>query len=210
LSWLSNVSDTIIQEVINIAEEKTHVPGDYLIRQGESGEKGMVIIARGAVKIMFGDQIIDLLGAGSVIGEMSVLAGVPRTANVIADSPVTALWLSSKDMHEIIVQSTDIEHNLWTTAGLRFAENILGKIDPYRQWSQIKMRRWLSNGEVFKTRKDENLKLHKKIAVLITGVAVDKESSQIYQAPCLVDTTEANFSENAWVFVCDTQPDAFE
>ena len=41
-------------------------------------------------KCQSGDLVVDIMGRGAVIGEMAVLAGIPRTANVVADSSVTA------------------------------------------------------------------------------------------------------------------------
>jgi NhaP-type Na+/H+ or K+/H+ antiporter len=201
VSWLKGVTEGVIQKVVRVAEEKTHNPGQALISQGESGDSGMVVIARGSVKVLVGDVLVDLMGAGSVIGEMSVLAGVPRTANVVADTPVTAFWLSSKDMRVLLKESDVLEKNIWTTAALRFAENLLGQVEPFRQWSQIKMRRWLSQGEIIKTHDDQHIKFQNKVGVLISGAASDKESSHIFQSPCVIDTTEAVFSDNAWVFV---------
>ena len=45
------------------------------------------------------------MGRGAVIGEMAVLAGVPRTATVIADSTVNALWLNTESMQAIMSDS---------------------------------------------------------------------------------------------------------
>ena len=45
------------------------------------------------------------MGRGAVIGEMAVLGGIPRTANVVADSSVTALWLTTASMQQIMSES---------------------------------------------------------------------------------------------------------
>ena len=64
------------------------------------------------------------MGRGAVIGEMAVLGGVPRTANVVADSTVTALWLSTESMQKIMEESPELSTSLWKTAAMRFAENL--------------------------------------------------------------------------------------
>ncbi|MBT3424134.1 MAG: cyclic nucleotide-binding domain-containing protein [Bacteroidetes bacterium] len=201
LPWLKQVDDSIIQKVKAIAIEKNHPLGYSLISQGDSGESGMVIIARGAVKVVVGETTVDLQGSGGVIGEMSVLAGVPRTATVIADTPVTALWLSTKEMQVILKESNELEMSLWHTAGLRFAENLLGNIEPYRTWPQIKLRRWLSNGEIVKTKDGQIIKLQDQVAVLISGAASDKVNNHIYQAPEIINSPEVLFGKNAVVFI---------
>ena len=76
------------------------------------------------------------------------LAGVPRTATVIADSTVNALWLNTESMQAIMADSPELSGSLWKTAAMRFAENLLGAKEPYNGWSQIQLRRWLNEGEV--------------------------------------------------------------
>ncbi|RLD55462.1 MAG: hypothetical protein DRJ01_16635, partial [Bacteroidetes bacterium] len=68
---------------------------------------------------------------------------------------------------------------------------------------QIKMRRWLSDCEIRKIKEDEKINLHNKIAVLVYGVASDKETGHVYQAPSVVDISEAVFSKNAWVIISE-------
>jgi len=210
VSWLKNVKVEVIEKVKKIATEKIHLPGERLIGQGESGDTGMVVIAKGAVKVMVGEKLIDLLGSGRVIGEMSVLADVPRTATVVADTPVTALWLSSSDMQTIIKECSQLEYNLWHMAAMRFAENLLGNRAPYGKWPQIQLRRWLSEGEVFQTKDGQHIELQNKLAVLISGIASDREQRKIYKAPAVIDSAEAIFSNDAWVFILSSVIDLNE
>ena len=55
------------------------------MKHGDDGD-GMIVITRGSVKVSIGDLVVDIMGRGAVIGEMAVLGGIPRTANVVADS----------------------------------------------------------------------------------------------------------------------------
>jgi CRP-like cAMP-binding protein len=67
--------------------------GDVLCGQGETGRE-MYILRSGRVQIYMkkGKKQIPLtvLGKGSYVGEMSFLAGIPRTATVTAKEPVVA------------------------------------------------------------------------------------------------------------------------
>ena len=117
------------------------------MKQGDSGD-GMIVITRGSVKVSIGDVVVDIMGRGAVIGEMAVLAGIPRTANVVADSAVSALWLTTDSMRAIMTDSPELTGSLWKTAGMRFAENVLGTKSPYNGWSQMQLRRWLNEGQV--------------------------------------------------------------
>ena len=54
---------------------------------------------------------------------------------------------------------------------MRFAENLLGTKDPYNSWDQMRLRRWLNEGEVSAPADGENVNLYGKTAVLVSGKA---------------------------------------
>lgn len=198
IPWLQGLDDATFSKVLNLAQSKNYSVGGKLMEQGGAGD-GMFIIARGTVKVTVNNFLVDILGAGSVIGEMAVLMGVPRTATITADSPVTALWLTSSGMHEIMKSSKVLEEQLWKTAGTRFCENFLGKLEPYQQWTQIDFRRWLSEGKVSKTKSGETISLTDKIAVVVSGQVLHKGMS--INSPVLIKSGEIKFISEGRVFV---------
>jgi signal-transduction protein with cAMP-binding, CBS, and nucleotidyltransferase domain len=194
------MSDGVISKILEASETKVYNSGDFLMKQGDSGD-GLIVITRGSVKVSIGDVVVDIMGRGAVIGEMAVLAGVPRTARVVADSTVNALWLNTESMQAIMAESPELSGSLWKTAAMRFAENLLGAKEPYNGWSQIQMRRWLNEGEVIAPVDGESNNLYGKVAVLISGQAVAPSSTDPIAAPATLDMAEASFSNNAKVFV---------
>jgi hypothetical protein len=172
------------------------------MKQGDDGD-GMVVITRGSVKVSIGDLVVDIMGRGAVIGEMAVLGGVPRTANVVADSTVTALWLSTESMQKIMAESVELSNSLWKTAAMRFAENLIGAKEPYNGWNQMQLRRWLNEGEVLSPTDGESINLYGKIAVLVAGQASAPGAAEPSVAPAHLDLAEAVFQGNAKVFVRD-------
>jgi len=161
----------------------------------------MIVITRGSVRVSIGDIVVDIMGRGAVIGEMAVLGGVPRTANVIADSPVTALWLTTESMQAIMTESPELSGSLWKTAAMRFAENLLGAKEPYNSWGQMQLRRWLNEGEVIAPADGESSNLYGKIAILVSGQAAAPSASEPISAPAHLDLAEAVFSGNAKVYI---------
>ena len=71
------------------------------------------------------------------------------TANVVADSTVTALWLSTESMQKIMEESPELSMSLWKTAAMRFAENLLGAKEPYNGWNQMHYAAGLMRGKYF-------------------------------------------------------------
>ena len=82
VTWVKGLPDSVISQLVNVSEQRTYNSGDRIMEQGGEGD-GMIVITKGSVQVAIGDLVVDILGRGAVIGEMSVLAGVPRTANVL-------------------------------------------------------------------------------------------------------------------------------
>ena len=202
VNWLKGLPEELISKIITASETKSFNNGDTLMKQGDDGD-GMVVITRGSVKVSIGDLVVDIMGRGAVIGEMAVLGGVPRTANVVADSTVTALWLSTESMQKIMEESPELSISLWKTAAMRFAENLLGAKEPYNGWNQMQLRRWLNEGEVLSPADGESLNLYGKIAVLVAGQASSPGAAEPSTAPAHLDLAEAVFQGNAKIFVRD-------
>jgi len=200
VAWLKGMPDQVIDKIIQASENRNYNSGDALMKQGDSGD-GLIVITRGSVKVSIGDVVVDIMGRGAVIGEMAVLAGVPRTATVEADSSVQALWLTTESMQSIMTDSPELAGSLWKTAAMRFSENLLGNREPYNGWSQIQLRRWLSEGEVTAPADGEKANLYGKVAVLVAGKATAPGSAEAISAPAKLDLAEVEYSGNAKVFI---------
>jgi hypothetical protein len=200
VTWLKGMDDEVISKILNASETRVYNSGDALMKQGDSGD-GLIVITRGSVKVSIGDVVVDIMGRGAVIGEMAVLAGVPRTATVNADSTVNALWLNTDSMQAIMSDSPELSGSLWKTASMRFAENLLGAKDPYNGWSQIQLRRWLNEGDVIAPSDGETSNLYGKVAVLVSGQAIPAGSTEPINAPAHLDLAEATFNGNAKVYI---------
>jgi NhaP-type Na+/H+ or K+/H+ antiporter len=202
VTWLQGMPSSVIEKIIAVAQEKTYQSGEKLMSQGDPGD-GLIVITRGSVLVSIGDRVVDIMGRGSVIGEMAVLAGIPRTANVSADTGVTAVWLSSTDMQSVMAESKDLTESLWRTAGARFAENILGDQEPYRDWSQLQLRRWIAEGRVESFDESVRMDLYGKVAILISGRATIGEG-QVVNAPAKLDAAAAQFDSGSKIYLCSS------
>ena len=87
---MNQLDNETIKSVQDAAKEKLYSPGDILIQQGNPGDS-LCVIARGTVRVyrtIAGiDRFLDLMGPGSVIGEMGVLTKNKRSATVKAETP---------------------------------------------------------------------------------------------------------------------------
>lgn len=84
------------------------VPADRVIaRQGEIGT-GFFIVVSGAVRVVRDGETIARLGPGEFFGELSVLDGRPRIAQVVSSGPTTCLALASWDFEAVVQEQPSL------------------------------------------------------------------------------------------------------
>ena len=80
-------------------------PADRVIaRQGEIGT-GFFLVVDGSVRVVRDGQDVAVLGPGEFFGELSVLDGLPRVAQVVAIEPTRCLALASWDFEQAVLDS---------------------------------------------------------------------------------------------------------
>jgi CRP/FNR family transcriptional regulator, cyclic AMP receptor protein len=68
--------------------------GREIVKQGASGT-GLHVLMEGETKVLVGNRTRQRLGPGDFFGEISLLDRGPRTATVVAETPVRTMSLSS-------------------------------------------------------------------------------------------------------------------
>lgn len=81
--------------------EVEFAPDQVIVRQGEVGT-GFFVVASGGVRVVRDGQTLATLGPGAFFGELSVLDGRPRTAQVIATVPTLCLALASWEFEAVV------------------------------------------------------------------------------------------------------------
>jgi CRP-like cAMP-binding protein len=100
-----------IQDLIAAGQRRSFDTGDTLIRQGEPAD-GLLILLDGIVRAVVrecgGAFPTARFGAGDVIGEMALVAHEPRTADVVAESPVQALFVDTAAFDELATRHLEL------------------------------------------------------------------------------------------------------
>ena len=91
---------------------KTSVPaGKVLMREGDEGHE-LLIIVEGTADITIGDRLVRTLGPGDFVGEISVLAGGPRTATVTATSDLVVEALTGAEFVQLLAVDCDLTRRI--------------------------------------------------------------------------------------------------
>ena len=74
--------------------------GAILTKQGQHGLEAFVIVD-GRARVEVAGKAVAELGPGDFIGELSLIDGQPRTATVIAQTPMTLLVVRRRDFKSL-------------------------------------------------------------------------------------------------------------
>ncbi len=86
-------------------------PGEQICQQGERGDAAFIILEGEAdvfVETEEGPLRVARLGRNDIIGEIAILCDVPRTATVIAASPLVTLRISKDAFFNLVTQFPEV------------------------------------------------------------------------------------------------------
>ncbi|WAP70688.1 cyclic nucleotide-binding domain-containing protein [Jiella pelagia] len=93
------------------AETVMYREGQVLCRQGEQGDAAFVLMegeADVSIAAETGDFVVARLKTGDVVGEISILCDVPRTATVTAKTRVSALRVRKEAFLQLVRQFPEV------------------------------------------------------------------------------------------------------
>jgi CRP-like cAMP-binding protein len=107
-----------LEDVAAIADEIDLPEGKELTVEGNPGREFMVLI-EGRASVKRGDQEVNRLGAGDFFGEIALVEDRPRTATVVAETPVRALVITDRAFRSLLEHSPEIESKVMSARSAR-------------------------------------------------------------------------------------------
>lgn len=114
---LTPLSDSAHQSIADSAEVHVYSKGETLIRRGTAGES-MFVIDGGRVSVRIQDDDtagvheVAQLAEGDVVGEMALLTGETRTADVVALTDVIAIEIGKGALQPLLVAHPELANAL--------------------------------------------------------------------------------------------------
>ncbi len=104
----SRCSRKQLLEIASLADEIDLPAGKVIIREGDRGREFFVLLDGGAEVIRGGHRIASL-SKGDFVGEIAVIARIPRTATVKTTVPTRALVVTDQAFRGLMKRSPDLQ-----------------------------------------------------------------------------------------------------
>jgi len=103
----SGLSKRHLKHVAALAREEEFDEGETLAEQGEPGETFYVLM-QGEAKVERGGRKIAQLLPGDFFGEIALIDGGPRTATVVAETPIQTMTIHRKRFQKMLEEDPSI------------------------------------------------------------------------------------------------------
>lgn len=126
VSLFASLSQRFLNGIAKACIERSFEPDSVIVKQGNPGV-GLFVIVEGKVKVVklsdSGERLeLATHGAGEVIGEMSVLDGANRSADVVAVEQTRCLVLSAWDFKSFMESHPEVALDILPVVVKRFRE----------------------------------------------------------------------------------------
>ena len=103
----ADTSEKSLESMLKSAVTKTVPAGDKVVQEGQGGV-GFYLILEGKAEVVKEGEKLAEIGAGNFFGELGVIDGQPRTADVIALTETKCWILSQWAMKSIIANHPEV------------------------------------------------------------------------------------------------------
>jgi len=138
VNGFTSIGPTELDAIADQIESVHFTPGQHIIRRGDAGD-AMHVIRTGRVRVPIMDagsgktKMVVHLGPGDMVGEMALLTGESRNADVIAETDVETLVINRETLQPLLRDHPPLARFLTEILGKRLEEGGgIEKVGKYR------------------------------------------------------------------------------
>jgi len=114
MELFGELSSHQLRKVSNLGTCVDLAPGWVLTGEGRPGAE-FIIILQGTVEVRAGHQALATRGSGDYVGEIALLGNRPRTATVVATTPVAVEVFSRREFWSLLNEVPGLSDQLHAT-----------------------------------------------------------------------------------------------
>jgi CRP/FNR family transcriptional regulator, cyclic AMP receptor protein len=122
VSFFAGFEPAELERVAELADEVEALPGAVIIDQGRVGQECFVVLD-GQATVHVGDDLVATIGAGTMIGEMALVDHRPRSASVVAETPMRLVAFDTDAFTRLLAEMPKVHERVITTLGARLDAN---------------------------------------------------------------------------------------
>ena len=125
--WLQKVplfrglSKKQLRLVSSLATRLNEPAGAVLTKEGRQGYE-FIIVLDGEIEVRKGDRVVATRGPGSYVGEIALVDNRPRTATVVAKTPVVIEVIGRREFRGLLGETPELADEILATMAQRLAE----------------------------------------------------------------------------------------
>lgn len=116
-----DLSKKHLQRIASLATRLDLPAGRELTTEGQVGHEFLVVLD-GEVDVKVGDNVIASRGPGEFFGEISLLNHQPRTATVVAKTPVVVEVIGQREFATMLDDEPEVRKQVMSAMAQRLAE----------------------------------------------------------------------------------------
>ena len=117
----AGLSKKHLREVGSLATMVDRPAGSVLAKEGQPGHEFFVVL-EGEVEVKRGDEVIATRGPGTALGEIALLDDRPRTASLVAKTPVLVDVIGQREFKTLLNDVPEVAAALKQTMADRLKE----------------------------------------------------------------------------------------
>jgi Na+/H+ antiporter len=166
------LDDAAMDRLSGLITERLLAPNETLFEMGSRGGN-VFVVARGAVAVLHETEsesrLLDVLGAGDVLGEMELLTGEPRTATIRALTTVAVGEISRAGFEELLEKEPAFRAGIYQAFARRRFDNHVRGLPEYDYLGRDARVSWADRGILLELADGEEVDCSEGYLFVVTG-----------------------------------------
>lgn len=111
-----------LRSIARVTRVSSHPAGRSIVQEGTEGS-ALYVLLEGDAKVVRKGRTVARLGPGDFFGEISLIDGGPRTASVVAQTPIRSLKLEGQDFRRVVGTEPQLALRIMQTLAARLRDH---------------------------------------------------------------------------------------